>query len=132
MEVVAVGEALAGPAGAVSDCVVVGAVGVEVADSGGSTVGVFKMVVDVRADGGGAAAGVDAGGVAGLDFAALGGGGSAPGDPIADRLAGVGVVDGIAPLAAGLGFGDLAGEVGDHRPIAGQLARVLVEPGQCF
>ncbi len=94
--------------------------------------GVFDPMVDVGVDGGGAAAGVDAGGVLGFDLAALGGGGSAAGDPVAERLAGVGVVDGVAPLAAGLGFGDLAGEVGDHRPVAGQLAGVVVGSGEGF
>ncbi len=82
-------------------------------------------MVEVTIDCRHAAPGEDAGAVPGLGAAAQGGGGPTPGGALVEHVSGVGVVDGVAPFGVvGVG-GDLAGDVGDDRAVAGELTRVL-------
>ena len=63
--------------------------------------------------------------MAGFDVAALAGGGPAAGDAVVDDLAGVGMGQGPTPFGVRLVFCDLAGDVGDDRPVSGQLAGIV-------
>ena len=120
-----------GPSDAVADgVVVVSAEGIETGAAGGSVLGPSGAVVQVAAAGRYPAAGEDAGAVAGLDGAALRCCGASAGGAVVERQPGVGVGDAEAPLASAVGFGDLAGDVGDHRPVAGELARRLGESAE--
>ena len=116
---VAGGERLVGPVGVVSEVVVVAAERCQVAGVGGSTVGPGLAVVEVAVDGRHPTAGKDTGPLAGFDVAALGGGGSAAGNPVVDHESGVGVGQSPPPFRSRLVFCDLAGDVGDDRPIPG-------------
>ncbi len=91
---------------------------------------VGEAVVEVAVGGGHATAGEHTVGVVGLDFSALAGGGASSGDAVVDDLAGVGVGDGVAPFGSGLLLGDLAGDVGDDGPVAGEFSGVVVELGE--
>ena len=118
-EVVAFGEGLVGPVGVVSDVVVVAAEGGQVPDFGGSAVGPLLKVVEVAVDGRHPTTGADAAAVTGFDVAALPGSGPPSGDAVVDGQATVGVGQSPPPLGTGLVFGDLAGDVGDDRPVPG-------------
>ncbi len=117
--VVAVGEGLVGPVGVVSGLVVVAAEGCEVVGGGGSAVGPGLAVVEVAFGGGDATAGEDAVGVASFDLAALEVGGPSSGYTVVDGHTAVTIGQGPAPFGSGLVFCDLAGDVGDDRPISG-------------
>ena len=84
-------------------------------------------MVEVGCGGRHATAGEHAGAVAGLDKAALGGGGASSGGSGIDEGAGVGVGDGPSPLRPCLVLRDLAGDVGDDGPVPGQVTGVVVE-----
>ena len=128
--VVAAGEGLVGPSVVVVDVVVVAAEWSEVGDVGGSALGVGGAVVEVAVGGGAAASGEGTGAVSGFDVAALRRGGSPAGGAVGDDLSGVGVGDGVTPFGVVLVVGDLAGDVGDDRSVAGELSGMFNKPGQ--
>jgi hypothetical protein len=82
-------------------------------------------MVEVTVAGGHTAAREDAGPVAGFDVASLPAVGPPPRSSLVERHPGVGVGDGPSPLGLVLLGGDLAGEVGDDRPVPGQFSGIL-------
>jgi hypothetical protein len=64
----------------------------------------------------------------GHDPPSLCGGGPTPGDPGGEHLSGIGVGDREGPAAGGQSR--LPGDVGDHRPEAGEVPGLLGEPGE--
>ncbi len=128
--VVAVGEGLVVPVGLVADFVVVAAEGGEVGWFGGSPLAIGDLVVEVGVGGGHATAGEYAVGIGGFDLATVAGGGASAGDAVVDDLAGFGISHSEAPLAFVLLLGDLAGDVGDYGPVAGEFSGVVVELGE--
>ena len=87
-------------------------------------------MVEVAVDGGHPTTRKHAGPVPGFDMATLPGIGPPSGDAVVHHLAGVGMGQSPPPFSSGLGFCDLAGDVGNDRPITGQLSRIPSESGQ--
>jgi len=87
-------------------------------------------VVDIALGGRHAAPRVYAGGVDGLDLAALGGVWPAPDYPAADGLPGVGVVDDESPFGVGPAVGNLSCDLANHRPVPGEVARMIGHFGE--
>ncbi len=79
-------------------------------------------MVEVTFGGGHATSGEHAGRVTGLYCATLTGGWSTPRDTTVKDLAAAGIGNRITPLRTVLLIGDLPCDVGDHLPIAGQVA----------
>ena len=123
---------MVGPAGSVSDLVVVAAERGEVFDIRGSAFFPGDAMVEVAVGGRHPTTGENTGAVAGFDLASLAGIGPAAGDAIGDDLSGFGMCDSPPPFGSLLLFCDLAGEVGDDRSVSGEFAGVVGEPGQGF
>ena len=87
-------------------------------------------MVEVAGPGGHAAAGEDTGPIAGFDNPAHGGGGAALGGADMDRHPRLGMRHHIPPLSVPLLGSDLAGDVGDDRPIPVQVPGRLSQSGQ--
>ena len=107
------------PARLVSDPVISPAERDEVVDPRRPSLCPGLAMVEVAVDGRHPTTRKDAVALASLDVASLGGGRPAAGDAVVDDLAGIGIGQGPPPLGAVLTFGDLAGDVGDHRSVAG-------------
>jgi hypothetical protein len=116
----------------VADDVVVAAQRGEVFGLGAPTFGPRNAVIDIAINGGHAASRVDTGAIAGLDKATLRCGGSAAGDATIDGQAGFGVDQRPSPFGAVLSFGDLAGDIGNHRPKPGKFAGIAGELGESW
>ena len=104
--------------------------GNQVALTGRSPLRPGQTVVQVTVSGRHPTTGEDAGGVTGLDPSSRLPAWSSPGHPGMDRDPGLGIGHGKGPLAMALLPGHLAGDVGNHRSQARELARSLGEPGQ--
>ena len=106
---------------AVADAnVVVAASGGEVAGLGGVGLVPGFGVVEVALAGGHATSWESTEWMMGFDLALLGGGGSSSGDAVSDGHPGMWVGDDEPPRTAlCLLFGDLAGDIGNHRAISG-------------
>jgi hypothetical protein len=107
------------PSGLVADPMIVTAKGDEIVDAGGSTFGPGDPMVEVTGGGGHPTAGEDTGGVGGLHLSALTPRWPPPRGPMVDGETGHRIGESPAPFRALLPFGDLAGDVGDDRPISG-------------
>ena len=128
--VVAVREPFECPTHLVFEPVIVSAERREVVLEGWAEPGPWCAVVDVAVDRRHAAAREHAGRISSDDVAELLGGGSTSGDTRFDRLAAVGVDHGPAPGRVTLTASDLAGEVGDDRPVSVEIAWMICEPGE--
>jgi hypothetical protein len=122
---VAVWQRLVSPVGVMSDVVVVPAKRSQVPDFGRSTMGPGLAMVEVAFDGGHPTAGKDTVAVASLNVPSLGGSGPTSGDAVVNHQPALGVSQSPAPLRTSLVFRDLASDVGDDRPVPGQLARII-------
>lgn len=127
---VPVGEWLVNPSRLAFDAVVMATERGEIGGYGRPTFAVRRSVIDIAIGGRHPATREDAGGLVGLDLTLLIGGRPPAGDSVVDDPAGVWIGCLKPPLGLGLVVGYLAGDVGDDRPVAGQLAGVVGKPCQ--